>query len=151
MGSGNSGVSMNYYLWIKAFHIISLVAWFAGLFYIWRLFVYHAMNDSPAVKEQLSIMESKLIRIIMNPAMIATTVFGLLMLFLNLDYFLNVGWIWTKLMIVTVLFANHFMAVRYHRRLLAGENFDQRRFRILNELPTLVLISVVLLAILKPF
>lgn len=112
---------MTYYLWIKAFHIIALVAWFAGLFYIWRLFVYHAMNDSPAVKEQLGAMESKLIRIIMNPAMIVTTVLGLVMLFINLDYFMAVGWIWTKLMIVLVLFANHFLAVRYHKRLMAGE------------------------------
>ncbi len=142
---------MTYYLWIKAFHIIALVAWFAGLFYIWRLFVYHAMNDSQAVKDQLAVMESKLLRIIMNPAMIVTTALGLLMLFLNLDYFLAVGWIWTKLMIVLVLFANHFLAVHYHRRLVAGEQFDHRRFRFLNELPTLVLIAVVILAVVKPF
>ncbi|EHQ08043.1 protoporphyrinogen oxidase HemJ [Leptonema illini] len=142
---------MTYYLWIKAFHIIALVAWFAGLFYIWRLFVYHAMNDSPAVKEQLGVMESKLIRIIMNPAMIVTTVLGLVMLFINLDYFMAVGWIWTKLMIVLVLFANHFLAVRYHKRLMAGEAFDHKRFRFLNELPTLVLIAVVILAVVKPF
>lgn len=142
---------MTYYLWIKAFHIIALVAWFAGLFYIWRLFVYHAMNDLPAVKEQLGVMESKLIRIIMNPAMIATTALGLVMLFINLDYFMAVGWIWAKLLIVLVLFANHFLAVYYHKRLMAGEVFNHKRFRFLNEVPTLILIAVVILAVVKPF
>lgn len=142
---------MNYYLWLKAFHIISLVAWFAGIFYIWRLFVNHAMTDSQAVKDQLGIMEGKLIRIIMNPAMILTVGFGLTMLVLQLSAFLSTGWIWVKLMLVLVLLANHFMAVRYHKRLLAGEAFPHRRFRFLNEIPTLILIGVVLLAVLKPF
>lgn len=142
---------MNYYLWLKAFHIISMVAWFAGIFYIWRLFVNHAMTESQAVKDQLGIMEGKLIRIIMNPAMILTVGFGLSMLLLQLSAFLIRGWIWVKLMLVLVLLANHFMAVRYHKRLLRGETFPHRRFRFLNEIPTLVLIGVVLLAVLKPF
>lgn len=142
---------MNYYLWLKAFHIISMVAWFAGIFYIWRLFVNHAMTESQAVKDQLGIMEGKLIRIIMNPAMILTVGFGLSMLLLQLSAFLITGWIWVKLMLVLVLLANHFMAVRYHKRLLRGETFPHRRFRFLNEIPTLVLIGVVLLAVLKPF
>lgn len=142
---------MKYYLWFKAFHIIFMVAWFAGLFYIWRLFVYHSMNDTPAVKDQLSEMERKLIKFIMNPAMVLTAAFGLILLFLNLDAFLHVGWIWTKLMLVAVLLLNHYLAIRYQNRLQRGEAFPHRRFRYLNELPTVILIIVVILAILKPF
>jgi len=139
------------YLWLKAFHIIFMVAWFAGMFYIWRLFVYHCENPYPQVKEQLSIMEKKLFKIIMTPAMILTILFGLMMLILNWDYFIQVKWIWIKLLIVGILIYWHFLAYYYIKQLEKNQTYTSKKFRIMNEIPTLILISVVLLAILKPF
>ena len=139
------------YLWIKAFHLISLIAWFAGMFYIWRLFVYHSETDSQEVKNTLSIMEKKLYKIIMTPAMILTVTFGLWMLFLRLDSFLNVYWIWLKILIVCLLIGLHFSADYYRKLLLSGNEFPSRKFRIINEIPTLILFAVVILAVIKPF
>lgn len=139
------------YLWIKAFHIIFMVAWFAGMFYIWRLFVYHSETDSQEVKNTLTVMEKKLYRIIMTPAMILTVVFGLWMLFLRFDSFAGVYWIWLKLLFVTALIWLHFYSNSYRKKLVSGETFPSRRFRILNEVPTLILFAVVILAVIKPF
>jgi putative membrane protein len=139
------------YLWVKAFHIISMVAWFAGLFYIWRLFVYHAETGSSEVKETLAIMERRLYRAIMNPAMLATLFFGLWLIHIRKDAILNSGWLWVKLVLVTILLGIHHLANSYRKRLLAGIVYNSKRFRILNEIPTLILIATVILAILKPF
>jgi len=139
------------YLWIKAFHIIFMVAWFAGMFYIWRLFVYHAETSSDEVKKTLTVMENKLYKIIMTPAMIVTVSLGTWMIFLRLDHFLSVGWIWLKLAAVTILIILHFISASYKNRLQSGEIFLSKKFRILNEMPTLILFIAVILAILKPF
>jgi len=139
------------YLWIKAFHIIFMVAWFAGMFYIWRLFVYHMENPHKEVKDQLAIMEKKLYKIIMMPAMILTVVFGIWMLFLKWDYFINVKWIWIKIIIVLFLIYWHFLAYYYIKQFEKNQTYPSKKFRIMNEVPTIILIAVVLLAILKPF
>ncbi|MCS7204369.1 MAG: protoporphyrinogen oxidase HemJ [Leptospiraceae bacterium] len=139
------------YLWIKAFHIIFMVAWFAGMFYIWRLFVYHMENPHQEVKNQLAIMERRLYKIIMMPAMILTVTFGIIMLIMNWNYFLNVGWIWVKILVVFVLLYWHFLVPYYMKQFEKGVAYPSKKFRIMNEVPTLILIITVLLAILKPF
>lgn len=142
------------YLWMKALHIISLVAWFAAMFYIWRLFVYHCENPHQEVKDQLNVMAEKLIRIIMTPAMVATLVFGFVLIYIQYGTsasFARAGWLHVKLLLVTVLLYIHFLAYRFRSRLESGETFASKKFRILNEVPTLILIAVVILAVLKPF
>ncbi|MFN3604059.1 MAG: CopD family protein [Leptonema sp. (in: bacteria)] len=139
------------YLWLKAFHIIFMVAWFAGIFYIWRLFVYHEENPSIEVKKQLIIMAERLYLIIMSPAMILTVTFGILMILLNLKYFSNVLWIWIKLGFVVLVIYWHFLAAYYLRKLQDNKTYNSKKFRIMNEVPTVLLIIIVLLAVLKPF
>lgn len=139
------------YLWIKALHIISLIAWYAGIFYIWRLFVYHAMTESEETKETLMVMERKLLRFIMGPAAVATTVFGLWMLILMWDAYSRTYWIWLKLFLVILVFIQHGLAEHYRRRLEKGEKFNHKLFRYLNEFPTLLLIFIVILVVVRPF
>ncbi|MDH5654313.1 MAG: protoporphyrinogen oxidase HemJ [Spirochaetia bacterium] len=139
------------YLWIKAFHIIFMVAWFAGMFYIWRLFVYHAETSSEDVKKTLSVMENKLYKIIMTPAMLITVILGTWMLILRFDHFSGVYWIWIKITAVVFLIYLHFLSSQYKTRLQKGECFHSKKFRMMNEVPTLILFIAVILAILKPF
>ena len=143
---------MEYYLWLKSFHIISMVAWFAGLFYLPRLFVYHVNAKSKESRQTFEVMEAKLLRIIMNPAMILTWIFGLWMFAVNLEFLKTAGWLHAKLLLVVILSGYHMALAKYHRKLAAGDNEKSEKFfRIINEFPTLILIAVVLLAILKPF
>lgn len=140
-----------FYLWMKAFHIISIVAWFAGIFYIWRLFVYHEENSSNEVKNQLLIMARRLYLIIMSPAMILTVTFGMILLFTRLNIYTNVYWIWIKLVFVVLVIYWHFLAGYYLQQLENKKTYNSKRFRILNEIPTLLLIIIVILAVIKPF
>jgi len=139
------------YLTCKAVHIIFFVAWFAAMFYIWRLFVYHAETDSEEVRGTLEIMERKLYRIIMVPASVVTLVFGLATFAIRWDGLAPMAWIWIKLVLVGGLFVLQFMAGEYRRRLAEGASYSGRLFRILNEVPTLLLVAIVLLAVFKPF
>lgn len=139
------------YLWFKALHIISLIAWFAGIFYIWRLFVYHSETSSMDVKNTLAVMEEKLYRIIMTPAMIATLFFGFGMMFLQWNAFYRSIWIWLKIALVGFVVFQHFLAGYYKKQLLAGSVYNSKKFRILNEFPTLLMIIIVILVIFKPF
>ncbi len=138
-------------LWFKSFHIIGFVAWFAGIFYIWRLFVYHSESPSQEVRSQLAIMEYKLYKYIMRPSMVVTLFFGAALLYLEWNAFWQMGWIWLKLVCVAGVLANHFLAEYYRIQLAQGRTYPSRRFRILNEVPTLLLIAIVLLVMLKPF
>ncbi|HMX56353.1 MAG TPA: protoporphyrinogen oxidase HemJ [Leptospiraceae bacterium] len=138
-------------LWLKAFHIIGFTAWFAGIFYIWRLFVYHAETTSEDVRNQLAIMEYKLYKYIMRPAMVVTLFFGFALLYLQWEAFFRSAWIWLKLCLVALVLANHFMAESYRKKLARGMAYKSRIFRILNEMPTVLLIGIVLLVVLKPF
>jgi len=139
------------YLWIKALHIISMVAWFAGIFYIWRLFVYHAETESEDVRKTLQIMERRLYFAIMMPAMIATVIFGLWLVILAWESFYQSGWLWTKIGLVFLVLGSHFMSDYYRRKLLEGRKYHSKIFRILNEVPTILLIVIVILVVLKPF
>ena len=136
-------------LWLKAFHIIGVIAWLAGIFYIWRLYVYHSETASPDVREQLAIMEARLLRYIMRPAGIVALGFGLLLLVHGWAVYVRAVWIWVKLLLVIGLLLNHGMAERYRVRLARGEVFGSKRFRIQNEVPTLLMICIVILAVLK--
>lgn len=139
------------YLVVKAMHLISMVAWFAGLFYIFRLFVYHrAQATEPRVTTLFSLMERKLLRIIIWPASLATVSFGLWLLFLN-PALASRGWLQTKLLLVAALFGYQLFAQHTWRRFRRNDFFlSERQCRLVNELPTLILFAVIFLAVLKP-
>lgn len=139
-------------IWIKAFHIVFMVAWFAGLFYLPRLFVNHAMAEEEAVKARLTLMESKLYRFI-TPWMLLTLIFGTWLL---IDYawnaYAHTYWLPIKLVLVAALVAYHFYCGKILRELAADKcRRSHIWFRWFNELPVLVLFVVVILAVVKPF
>lgn len=139
-------------IWIKALHIFFMVAWFAGIFYLPRLFVNHAMSDEPTVKSQLTIMEKKLYRFI-TPWMALTLILGFWLLF---DYawaaYAQMLWLKLKLGLVLILVIYHFYCGRIIRELESGASRRSHVwFRWFNELPVIILIAVVLLAVVKPF
>jgi len=140
-------------LWVKAFHIVFMVTWFAGLFYLPRLFVYHAMCEDAPGRERFKIMERKLYFGIMTPGAVLTVVFGLWMLFdYALAQYAGGLWLHVKLLLVVLLIAYHV----YCGKLLAAFKHDRNThshvfYRWLNELPVVFLIAVVVLTVVKPF
>ncbi|NCC22031.1 MAG: protoporphyrinogen oxidase HemJ [Alphaproteobacteria bacterium] len=141
-----------WYEWLRALHIISFVAWMAGLFYLPRLFVYHAqVKPGSDASETFKVMERKLLRIIMNPAMIATWVFGLTMLAARPDL-LGHGWFHVKLFAVVLLTIVHMVFARWRRAFAEDRNTrDHRFYRIANEIPTILLIVIVIMGVVEPF
>lgn len=137
--------------WLKALHLIAMVAWFAGVFYMFRLLVYQAENrESQEVQALLVVMASRLYRAITVPAMLATLVFGLGMLASNPDY-LRLGWMWLKLSLVLALVGYTLYIGRVRKRFESGDVFlTPRQCRVRNEVPLLFLIAIVLLAVLRP-
>ena len=137
-------------LWVKAFHIIFMVTWFAGLFYLPRLYVYHAMSEDSASRERFKVMERKLYYGIMAPGALLTVVFGT---WLWLGWFRGSGgWLHAKLALVLVLIAYHLWCGRLLADFAAGRSTKSHVwFRWFNEFPVLVLIAVVILAVVKPF
>ncbi|QKZ07045.1 protoporphyrinogen oxidase HemJ [Pseudomonas eucalypticola] len=139
------------YLWIKAFHIISIVCWFAGLFYLPRLFVYHASSEDEVGKQRFMVMERKLYRGIMGPSMVATLVFGAWLVYLIPGY-LTQGWLHAKLALVVLLIGYHHMCGAQVKRFARGENTRSHVFyRWFNEVPVLFLLAIVILVVVKPF
>ncbi|NNU79094.1 protoporphyrinogen oxidase HemJ [Halovulum dunhuangense] len=143
------------YPWLKAFHIMAVIAWMAGLFYLPRLFVHHAERAAPGseMAETFVMMEQKLLRLIMNPSMIASWVLGvLLILSLGLGTVMSEGWFHVKLTAVIAMTVFHMWCAR-HRRLFAegGATLSGRRYRIMNEVPTLLMIVIVIMVVVKPF
>nr|WP_211114367.1 protoporphyrinogen oxidase HemJ [Azospirillum rugosum] len=140
------------YDWIKALHVISIIAWMAGMLYLPRLFVYHCEtapgSDS---SERFKVMERRLMRAIMNPAMIASFVFGIALIALNPGW-MSQGWLHAKILFVLGLAAVHGMMSRWRKDFEADRNTrPQRFFRIMNEVPTLLMIGIVIFVIVKPF
>lgn len=136
-------------LWIKALHIIFMVTWFAGLFYLPRLFVYHAMSDDAVSNDRFKIMERKLFYGIMTPGAVLTVLFGV---WLWLGYEFKGGWLHAKLALVAVLLAYHV----YCGKLLVSFKYDRNQhghvfYRWLNEFPVFILFAVVILVVVKPF
>jgi putative membrane protein len=138
--------------WLKALHLISMVAWFAGLFYMFRLFVYHAENaDKSETTRLLTLMARRLYYRITVPAFLATLVCGIAMLVANPAY-LSMGWMHAKLTFVVLLIGYHHYVGYVHKRFARGEVFlSSKQCRMWNEVPTLLLIAIVLLAVLRPF
>lgn len=137
-------------LWIKAFHIISVVCWFAMLFYLPRLFVYHAMSTDKTSIDRFKVMERKLYKGIGTPSMIATYIFGIWMVVLGWDYYSTQAWFWIKIALVVALTGYHHMCGAYvrkfaHEARVPGHVF----FRFFNEAPVLILIAVVILVTVK--
>lgn len=138
-------------LWLKAFHIIAVICWFAGIFYLPRIFVYHAMSEDRATRAQLAIMAGKLYRFV-SPFALFTIVFGLAMIAQHPDYYLQAGWMWLKLVFVGALVAYHLYCGRLVKRF--ADDHNQRShvfFRWFNEAPVIALFAIVLLVVLKPF
>jgi protoporphyrinogen IX oxidase len=139
------------YLWLKAFHIIAIIAWMAGTLYLPRLFVYHSVAEKGSVQsETFKVMERRLLRAIINPAMIATWVLGLWLAWSG--NWLSAPWLHAKVALVVLLSGFHGMLVRWTKDFAADRNqHSQKFFRIMNEVPTLLMIGIVLLVVLKPF
>jgi putative membrane protein len=141
------------YPWIKALHIISVVAWMAGLLYLPRLFVYH-VSAAPGseMSETFKVMERRLLRGIMNPALVMTYSFGILLALTPGVVDWHQGWIHSKLALVVVLTAMHYACMRWRRDFAVDRNLhDAKFFRIVNEVPTVILIAIVILVVVKPF
>lgn len=139
-------------LWIKAIHLMAMVTWFAGIFYLPRLFVYHAMaEDQPSI-ERFKVMERKLYRGITTPSMVVTLVFGFWLLGTNADYYLAQGWLHAKLVLIAILVGYHFMCGRFVRLFRDDQNTRGHVFyRVFNELPVLLLVGIIILAVVRPF
>ncbi|MDX1757612.1 MAG: protoporphyrinogen oxidase HemJ [Marinobacter sp.] len=139
-------------LWIKAFHLIAMVCWFAGIFYLPRLFVYHAACEDEPGRERFKIMERKLYRGITTPSMIATLVFGGWLVSFNPQGYLSQGWLHAKLALIALLVVYHFYCGHLVRVFRDDRNSRSHVFyRWFNELPVLILLAVVILATVKPF
>lgn len=139
--------------WVLALHVISVIAWMAGLFYLPRLFVYHVEAAPGSEKsETFKIMERRLLRAITTPAMIASWVFGLtLVLWYHAVSFAE-GWVWLKAALVLALSGYHGLLAR-HQKAFAEDRNDRsgRYFRLINEVPTLLMIGIVIAVIVRPF
>ncbi|WP_312598549.1 protoporphyrinogen oxidase HemJ [Stutzerimonas nitrititolerans] len=140
------------YLWLKALHIVAIVCWFAGLFYLPRLFVYHAMSEDQLSRERFQTMERKLYRGIMIPSMIATLLFGIGMIAMNPGLFATGGWLHAKLTLVIVLIGYHHLCGAQLKRFARDQNNRSHVFyRWFNEFPVLLLLAIVILVMVKPF
>ena len=140
------------YEWVKALHVISVIAWMAGMLYLPRLFVYHVKAEIGSVQsETFKVMERRLLRGIMTPAMIASWVFGLWMIFAGLVDPMA-PWLHLKLAMVLLLTACHGILAKYTRLFAQDKNTKpQKFFRIINEVPTVLMIVIVIAVIVKPF
>jgi len=139
------------YLWLKALHLIAVMSWMAGLLYLPRLFVYHAMVEPDSVRANtFKLMERRLLKAIMNPAMIITWGLGLWMLHQN-PSLLVMPWMWVKLVCVILMTACHMVFARMRRKLEADQALSHKTYRIWNEGPTLLMIIIVIMAVVEPF
>lgn len=139
-------------LWLKAFHIIAVICWFAGLFYLPRLFVYHVGTADTAGHERFVIMERKLYRGIMWPSLVLTVVLGFALLVMQWPAWQGQGWLHAKLALVLALVFYH-LACGHYRVQLAERRCNKSHvfFRVFNEAPVLALVAIVILVVVKPF
>lgn len=140
------------YQWLRAFHIIGVVTWFAGLFYIFRLYVYHVENHAkPEVTALLAVMERRLYRGICWPSMVFTVTFGLLLFSDRPLGYLTQPWFQMKLVGLGILFGYHFYAGAVRKQLVAGTcRLTSRQCRLINEVPIVPLLLIVIMAVVKP-
>jgi putative membrane protein len=142
---------MTYYDWIKAGHIIAVIAWMAGMLYLPRLYVYHASaQPGSELSETFKVMERRLLRAIINPAMIVAWVLGLLLAYYGHHW--SEGWFHGKLALLLGMQLIHAGYARWRRRFAKDENQHTARFyRFMNEVPTILMIGIVILVVVKPF
>lgn len=145
--------SVGFYLWVKAFHIVAVIAWMAGMLYLPRLFVYHCeTTPGSAESERFKRMEHRLLRIIINPAMIVVWVLGLTLSFLPITNAWHQGWFHVKFALVLAMSALHGLYARWTKAFARDANTHSATFfRIWNEVPAALLIAIVVLAVVKPF
>ena len=140
--------------WWLALHIISVICWMAGLFYLPRLFVYHAMTAEPKVREQFKVMEYKLYCYIMHPALVATVISGFILIHLqHLDSkpFMSILWLHIKLALVGILVIYHIVCGYYLKQFKLDRNQHSHKFfRLFNEVPTILMIVIVILVTVQP-
>jgi len=141
----------NSYLWLKAFHLVAVICWFVALFYLPRLFVYHADTQDDISNERFKIMERRLYRGIANPSMMATITLGLLLI-AAIPGHMSGGWMHVKLVLVALLVVYHIFCKR-HMKAFAEDRNEKSHvyFRWFNEVPSVFLIAIVILVIVKPF
>ncbi|MCK0155320.1 protoporphyrinogen oxidase HemJ [Alcanivorax sp. S6407] len=144
--------ALDHFLWLKAIHLIAVICWFAGIFYLPRLFVYHAMAEDQVSKDRFKIMERKLYRGIMNPSMIVTVVLGIWMFVANMEAYKGSGWMHAKLTLVFLLIGYHHVCLAYMKKFANDANTKSDKFyRIFNEIPVFMLVAIVILVIVRPF
>ena len=138
-------------LWIKALHVIAVISWMAGLLYIFRLFVYHAMEQEAVVRARFEVMERRLLKAITTPAGIVAVLTGSAMIAMQMSL-LQQPWLHAKLTLVVGLIATHLYAIRARVRLIAEPHaVSHKRFRVLNEIPTLLMIGIVIFVVVRPW
>lgn len=146
-------ILMPYYAWLKVGHIVSVISWMAGLFYLPRLFVYHAERALPGseLDQTFRVMEDKLLRLIMRPAMLASWAFGLVLIGMGMfDW--GQAWSWVKLGSVVAMTGTHMWLAGRARDFAAGRNrLAGRAYRIANEVPTLLMLVIVTMVVVRPF
>ncbi|MFC3691440.1 protoporphyrinogen oxidase HemJ [Chenggangzhangella methanolivorans] len=142
---------MDVYLWIKALHVVAVIAWMAAMLYLPRLFVYHSVTPvGSAQSETFKVMERRLLKAISNPAMAVTWLAGIVLIWQG--GWMSSGWLHGKLALVIAMSAVHGKLVKHVREFAEDRNTkSQRYFRILNEVPTVLMIGIVILVIVKPF
>jgi putative membrane protein len=136
-------------LWLKAFHVVFVVTWFAGLFYLPRLYVYHVATREPEGRARFELMERRLFAI-MSIGALGTVTFGAALI-AAAPLYLSFGWLRLKLLLVLALIGYHAWCYRLMQQLAAGQGRSQRWYRFFNEVPALLLIGIVVLAVVKPF
>jgi putative membrane protein len=142
---------MAYYRWILALHVMAVISWMAGLLYLWRLYVYHAMETEQVVMDRFQIMERRLLNGITTPAALVALLSGATMLALE-PWLLTQPWMHLKLTLVLGLFASHALAASHRKKLLADPRVKPDRFyRVMNEVPTALMIGIVVAVIVRPF
>ncbi|MFN3430902.1 MAG: protoporphyrinogen oxidase HemJ [Candidatus Sericytochromatia bacterium] len=137
--------------WLIALHLVAVISWMAGMLYIWRLYVYHAMATENAVRETFQVMERKLLTYITTPAMIVSLITGVVMLVMS-PLLMKQPWMHIKLTLLIGMFASHGMASAYRKKLLANPTVKSDKFfRVMNEVPTVLMILIVIAVVVKPF
>jgi protoporphyrinogen IX oxidase len=139
------------YEWVKAFHIVAVISWMAGMLYLPRLLVYHCAAEPGGVQsETFKIMERRLLKVIINPSMAATWVLGLWLAW-SAEWYRS-GWLQVKVLLVLALSALHGMLVRWVRDFAHDQNrHSQRFYRVINEIPAVLMVVIVILVVVKPF
>tara|TARA_B100000963_G_scaffold341082_1_gene340415 strand:- start:34 stop:459 length:426 start_codon:yes stop_codon:yes gene_type:complete len=140
------------YLWLIAFHLITVVCWFAALFYLPRLCIYHSLSDDQISIERFELMERNLFYLVANPAVIGTVILGTWIFLLAPQTYLGQNWFLVKIILVVLLIGYHLICLAYMKNLTKNHKFKSHKFlKVFNEIPALFLFGIVILAVIKPF